>query len=211
MNKLANLFKSKAFKITAIAVVCAAVIAGAIALVLSLRPSGLEEAEIKAIYADLIPRSQELNEILWGAGLEVVSGAEAVESVSAAQYYPVADSAKYQSLAELKGAVAEVFSSGYYDIISSALFEEITDEKDEMFNVYPRYIERDGLLSNDITYKSLQFSTIIDIDSMEVVKDRYNSISAEFDYTMKNGEISGKMTVKLALDGKAWRIDSPTY
>lgn len=174
------------------------------------KPSGLLEDEIKAIYEDLIPRSQEMNVILWGEGIAPEDNASALDSVTAAQYYPVSDSSPYQSVNDLMDALSGIFSDGYMNIITASVFTETIDPDDESYNIYPRYIDKKGELCVDITYEGFKLATEIDMSSMTVVKDTADTIICEFDYVY-DMEKSGTKKITIVNEADGWRLDSPTY
>ncbi len=174
------------------------------------KPSGLSEDDIRAIYEDLIPRSQEMNVILWGDGIAPDENAAVLDTVTASQYYPVSDDSPYQSLEELMDDLNTVFSDGYMNIITASVFTETIDPDNESYNIYPRYTEKKGELCVDITYEGFKLSTEIDISSMKIVKDTTDLITCEFDYVY-NMEKAGTKKITVVYEADGWRLDSPTY
>ena len=170
----------------------------------------ITDSEAQQILAELLPRAEELNEIIWGKGLPIEPGQdEALKTVTAAQYRTVAKDAPYQSTEELKTAIYGVYSEAFYNnTIKYACFEGADDAlEDTQAQMYPRYKDNDaGVLIVDITNPGLEITTKIDVSSAKVV-------SAESDYkqTVEVDTNNGKMKIVIVNEGSGWKLDTPTY
>ena len=101
-----------------------------VVLVLTLCPalfscaSKMSDGEASEILSSLLPSAEKITEVVWGEGLPAVPGAEAVDSVTAAQYYPVDPACGYSSIADIKAEAEKVFTAGYLKNIYSVAFGE---------------------------------------------------------------------------------------
>ena len=170
----------------------------------------MTDTEAQAILAELMPKAEEINDIIWGAGLPIEPGQDAaLNTVTAAQYRTVASDAPYQSTEELKAAIAEVYSDAFIkNTINYACFEGADDAlEDTEAQMYPRYKDNDaGVLIVDITNPGFEITTKIDPASAKVV-------SAESDnkQTLEVDTNNGKIKVVIVKQENGWRLDTPTY
>lgn len=173
-------------------------------LVLSSCASTMSNEEARTILADLAPRSQQLNKVFWGDGIKPQNkDAVPMNTVTTAQYYPVADDSPYKSVADIKTAAGEVFSQDYLASVYTMLFEGTGD-------IEPRFVDnKDGLLTVDICYKTYNFNTEIFPETAVIKESGAGLIRAEVD--IKTGNVPDKMNITLRQQQGIWLIDSPTY
>ncbi len=170
----------------------------------------ITDEEARSILTQLLPKAEEINEIIWGEGLPIEPGQdEALKTVTAAQYRTVATDAPYQSTEELKSAIAGVYSQAFIEnTINYACFVGADDAlEDTEAQMYPRYKDNDeGVLIVDITNPGFEISTKIDPLSAKV-------ISAESDtkQTLEVETNNGKIKLVIVNEGSGWRLDTPTY
>jgi len=170
--------------------------------------SDMSDEEARSILSDLVPKSQELNEIFWGEGLKLEDeNAEPVLSVSAAQYYRVSGDNAYTKISDIKAAAEQVFSADYLESIYTMLFDGINDEN---YTVEPRFKDNnDGWLTIDITFSTYELNTEILTETARVVKRGDGIINVEVDCIV-NGK-NDSMIITLREQNGVWLIDSPTY
>ncbi len=170
----------------------------------------IADTEAQAILSELLPKAEEINEIIWGKGLPIEPGQDGpLKTVTAAQYRTVAKDAPYQSTEELKGAIYAVYSEAFFNnTIKYTCFEGADDAlEDTQAQMYPRYKDNDaGVLIVDITNPGFEITTKIDASSAKVV-------SAESDnkQTVEVDTNNGKMKIVIVNEGSGWKLDTPTY
>ncbi len=170
----------------------------------------IADTEAQAILTELLPKAEEINDIIWGTGLPIEPGQdEALKTVTAAQYRTVAKDAPYQSTEELKTAIAEVYSDAFIEnTVNYTCFEGADDAlEDTEAQMYPRYKDNDaGVLIVDITNPGFELTTEIDPASARVV-------SAESDnkQTLEVETNNGKIKLVIVKQENGWRLDTPTY
>ncbi|MHB1153833.1 MAG: hypothetical protein ACYCWE_18940 [Eubacteriales bacterium] len=166
--------------------------------------SDISDEEVRVILTDLVPRSQQLNDIFWGDGIKPEDeDAVPLITVTTAQYYTVAEKSPYKSIRDMKEAAEKVFSRDYLNSVYTVMFEGSSD-------IQPRFAENDeGLLTIDISYNSYDFKTEIFPETAVVKETGADLIRAEVS-CKTNGE-PGKMNISLRRQDGVWLIDSPTY
>ncbi|MDD4772094.1 MAG: hypothetical protein PHZ09_00620 [Eubacteriales bacterium] len=165
---------------------------------------GITDEEVRVILADLVPRSQQLNEIFWGSAIKTEDkDAVPLKSVTSAQYYDAASDSPYKNTGELKAAAEKVFSLDYLNSVYTVMFEGHGD-------IEPRFADnKQGMLMIDICYMPYEFKTEI-LTETAVVKERgAGLVRAEVD-CITDGK-PDKMYITLRLQDDIWLIDSPTY
>lgn len=202
--------KSKKILISVIIILAVLLIITAIVGVLHYKWSRtITDAEAREVLEELVPKSKEINEIIWGAGLPVEPGQDpALNTITAAQYRSVAKDCPYRTTEELKAAIAEVYSGSYIkNAINYICFDGADDALENTeAQMYPRYKDNDrGELIIDITNKGFALTTEIDVSTVKVVSAWRNKQNLEVE--------SNIGTIKLAIvkQGSVWRLDSPTY
>lgn len=174
----------------------------------------ITDEEATGIISELLPKTYELNKILFGPGLpyEKVPG-----GTDALLYLPVSEDAPYRTEEELREATLLVFSPDYAESIFDLIFSGYsygesgsgTENKSVM---YARYIEGDdGILRVNINFEPIvKTSRTYNLDTIEIISKNNRRIIAKV-----GSIVDGKadMTVKITFvntdDG--WRVDSATY
>lgn len=190
----------------------------------------ITDSELKALFAELVPRAEKVNEIVFGTGLEISPDAEkalVTEDESSAQYRPVADTAEYKSVDEIRKAAAEVYSEAYLkSVVNVVAFDGYTDEeKPEVASstINPRYKDiknTDGevKLNADITYKPYKLTAVYNADSVKVSENelekngmfwRVSKVKVDIEYTM-DGKTANR-TVTIVKESDGWKLDEPLY
>lgn len=177
--------------------------------------SGMSDGEIREIYRELVEASYTLNDVYYGDGLPFVNDPETMASLAGVSsrysYMPVAKTAPYQSEAEIRQATEAVFSKTLCEHLFVLAFEGMSTENEETV-VFARYIEQDEILTVriDLADESLPMGRTYDFDSMTIISQNKNRITASFETEM-NGEKSVNVKLTLIKEEKGWRLDSPTY
>ena len=160
----------------------------------------MTEESAKTILDSLLPKSYELNDILWGDGLEVED-----DSDGNVRYRKV-KSGQYASVDDVYAAMGEVFSSEYVKSVkSSGIFTGNPD-----LGINPRYMMINGTLKRNIDYPVIDgFSEKngkIDTSSVQIKKQNSHSALLLLKYTD-----GGEKELTLVLENGKWLINSPTY
>ena len=177
--------------------------------------SGMSDGEIREIYRELVEASYTLNDVYYGDGLPFVNDPETMASLAGVSsrysYMPVAKTAPYQSEAEIRQATEAVFSKTLCEHLFVLAFEGMSTENEETV-VFARYIEQDEILTVriDLADESLPMGRTYDFDSMTIISQNKNRITASFETEM-NGEKSVNVKLTLIKEEAGWRLDSPTY
>ena len=177
--------------------------------------SGMSDGEIREIYRELVEASYTLNDVYYGDGLPFVNDPETMASLAGVSsrysYMPVAKTAPYQSEAEIRQATEAVFSETLCEHLFVLAFEGMSTENEETV-VFARYIEQDEILTVriDLADESLPMGRTYDFDSMTIISQNKNRITASFETEM-NGEKSVNVKLTLIKEEAGWRLDSPTY
>lgn len=196
--------------------IVAAVIVGGIFLFIHFYNDAelISDTEAQKILSELVPKSEKINEIIWGKGLDVAEGQDPkLESVTAAQYRLVSEDSPYKNTEELRKAIAEVYSEGFIEkTIEYTAFKGAEGALEESVSsqMYPRYKDNDaGQLLIDITNPGWELNTVIDSSTAKVVDAERGSQTIEVKATIE-GE---KTTLKLVIveQENGWRLDTPTY
>ena len=186
--------------------------------------SSMKNEEARAILAELVPKSQEVNEILWGEGLPLADESNgALTTVKGAQYRPVASDCGYTSVDKIKELAASVYSADYLKQVYATAFGEYETEEDQaeeetgestaeslgLNRLYARYIEEKGVLYENITYTKYTLSTVIYPETAIVVDEGIGLIVCRVDCLI--GEEKSTMKITLREQDGGWLLDSPTY
>lgn len=171
--------------------------------------AAITDDEAKGILEELLPKAEQINDIIWGQGLPVEPGQDGIlNTVTAAQYRTVAKDSPYQSTEELKAAIAEVYSDAYIkSSIDYICFEGAGAELESAeTDLYPRYKDNDdGVLIVDITNKGFELTTEYDISSVKVVSASGKKQTLEVDSNI------GKVKLVIVDQNGEWRFDGPAY
>lgn len=161
--------------------------------------------EVRARCEELILASQELQEIINGAGLPVND-----QYFTGSDYWYVnTDESEYDSIAEITAAIDAVYEENYARNIKDILFVGYNDSVGSLF---PRFTEGDyGDLMQYKYTGELPEKTAFDFSAMEMVKSRPDSftvsVPASFDGKTENMEI----TFSYDTNSGVWLLNSPIY
>jgi len=191
----------------------------------------ISDGDLTARMRELIPAAEEINEIVWGAGLPVdPDAAPLLDSVTGAQYRFVSPEAKYQSLDELRAAAAAVYSDAFIrDHIAYVAFDgyEPQNGESDLFALSPRYTVRKELsesgvardrLCIDITKTAFELSARLDPASARFVSRvvEWNGlwwdsdrIVVELDESFRGQTAPRRLTLRL--ENGVWLLDEPSY
>ncbi len=169
----------------------------------------LPDDEALARINELLPLSNEVNDILFGKGLPAVDEAYAEEHTGTA-YFPVKDGTGYGTVADIKRAAENVYSLSYMTSVYKSAFEGIDGGDSTIGSVSPRYTEIAGVLKVNVAFKGF------DIRTLERVEEcRFDSAGdGYFIYACRAVTDDGKrLDVKIYLMNQngVWLFDSPTY
>lgn len=167
---------------------------------------GPPDEEILARLNEIVPLSQELNEIFVGKGLPPTDKAVKSEYDIGPEYFEVAENAKYRNMASLKAAAESVYSADYLKSVYLMAFEGHTEEQ-----ITPRYKEVNGILFVDINYKVLDLQTELDLSSAQVVESTASKVKIKVNYTLRGTGDSGTMTLVMVNQDGVWLLDGPTF
>lgn len=174
----------------------------------------ITDDEAKDIIRELLPKTYELNDILFGPGLpyEKVPG-----GTDALLYLPVTKEAPYQNEKELKEATLLVFSPDYAESIFNLIFSgysigESESKSDSKGVIFARYFDGDdGILRVNVNFEPIvKKSRTYDLNTIEIISKSNRRIIAKV-----GSIIDGKadVTVKITFvnTDNGWRVDSATY
>ena len=220
--------KKKLLKILCVIIGIAAIYGAAVGIgyLVTRNSRPITDVELTARMEELIPRAADLNEIIWGAGLPVdPDAAPTLNSVTGAQYRPVAAGSPYKSVAELREAVAKVYSEAFIrDHLNYVLF----DGDEGIVNEYrPRYsdlrlVNDDGttrdILGIDVMYKGFDLKAELDPATVRFVSRELEWNGIWWDagriivaVTETYGGVPSERTLSLREQNGAWYLDEPTY
>ena len=169
----------------------------------------IPDSEAQQILTELLPKAEEINDIIWGKGLPVEPGQDGpLKTVTAAQYRTVSKDAPYQSTDELKKAIAEVYSDAFIEnTVNYTCFEGADDALENTeAQMYPRYKDNDaGVLIVDITNSGFEITTEIDPASAKVISAEGNKQTLEVETN------NSKIKLVIVKQENGWRLDTPTY
>ena len=190
---------------TALCIICAS-----LSLTLISCGKGPQLDEVKDHVAATVDKSIELNEIFYGEGLPVFT-----EMITGNDYYLVdTEKSDYDTIDELKAALAEIYTTDYCTAMNEVMFVGIADN---LGSLLPRFIEEDmsGMLMQDKYAENiLPGDRVFDYAAMTMEESSKNSFTVRIPATL-NGEkdADAVLTFKKEMnDGKVvWKLDSPTY
>lgn len=188
--------------------------------------SALTEEEARTILTDLLPDSQKVLRILWGNELPLEDpDATPVESVTAAQYYPISPDSPYRTADAVRAYARSVYTEEYCAQLFQMAFEGyqisyegpiLSDNEDETAEMivdtyYPRFREENGVLCVDITFDTSRYhlGAVVDVTNAVIIARGVRRVTAEVDYTLDG--VAGKMHLTIVETADGWRLDSPTY
>ena len=179
----------------------------------------LSRDEATAKVSELVEASYEINEIVFGNGLEYIETEESKNT----RYALVLENDKYNSISDISNAIDRIFSEDYGKVLKTTAFDgqggavdgtkvpERYIENEQGFLVLKNDIVLDGMVSVEgekqkISYFGFKVNKY-DTETIEIKKISRRFIEAYI--TSENGEET--ILVTLILEENGWRIDSPTY
>lgn len=174
----------------------------------------ISEEEAKLEIKKLVDASYDLNVIIYGEGLPYYERTDTINQL----YAPVADTAKYKSISDLKVDIRKTFSESYSKILEATAFEG-QEGVEFGYHNQPRYIEVLGELMVLKDFYNVDFDSdkYGEYEGIKVQKYNTNVIKiVKISKRFVEGEITsvdGKTTIRvtLVLENGEWRLDSPTY
>ena len=190
---------NKAIK-TALCIICAS-----LSLTLISCGKGPALDEVREDIVSTVEKSLELNEVFYGEGLPVYK-----EMITGKDYYLVdTEKSDYDSIDELKAALAEVYTTDYCTSLYEVMFTGIADN---LVSLLPRFIEEDmdGTLMQDKYAESILIGErVFDYSAMTMEKSSKNSFTVRIPATL-DGEKDedAVLTFKKEMtDGKVvWKL-----
>ena len=161
---------------------------------------GMEEADAKALVTEIVKRSVNLNEILYGKGMEYEESADGNYSTI---YSRVKDTAPFKTRKELEKEIKEVFTAAYANSLVSHAFTLTTGLFGE--NSYPRYQEGSDKVLTVMRDYSAREITQYDYSTIKIEKCKKNKIVATILST--ENEV---VEIYLIKELNGWRLDSAT-
>ncbi len=174
----------------------------------------ISEEEAKLEIKKLVDASYDLNVIIYGEGLPYYERTDTINQL----YAPVADTAKYKSISNLKVDIRKTFSESYSKILEATAFEG-QEGVEFGYHNQPRYIEVLGELMVLKDFYNVDFDSdkYGEYEGIKVQKYNTNVIKIiKISKRFVEGEITsvdGRTTIRvtLVLENGEWRLDSPTY
>ena len=161
---------------------------------------GMEEAEAKVLVEEIVKRSETLNDILYGKGMEYEESEDGKYSTI---YSRIKDDAPLKTRKELEKEIKEVFTAAYANSLVSHAFALTPGLFGD--NSYPRYQEgSDKVLTVMRDYEAREI-TQYDYSTIKIEKCKKNKIVATILST--ENEI---VEIYLIKEVNGWRLDSAT-
>ncbi|MCI8387896.1 MAG: hypothetical protein HFE63_05455 [Clostridiales bacterium] len=158
-----------------------------------------DSAELLNAFKDLVPKASELYKIVYD---DVLPHGEESQIEG---YYRISEDSEYQSIAEIKSAIGEVFSNGYAKILYNTAFNGVAVAEG---SINAKYMELDGhLYVNPEATSDFGKPREFDISSVRVVKqNRFKAIVAV--------NVAGSdevLEVTMQKEKGQWKLDSAVY
>lgn len=166
--------------------------------------SGPALDDVRDRVCEAVEDSAALNTVLYGEGLPVNK-----ESYTGYDYYYVdVEKSDYDSIDELKAAIAEIYTSDYCRALEESMFVGISDS---IGSVLPRFREEDGVFMQDKFVSSiLPGEREFDFGGMTMEKSAKNSFTVRIPATL-DGKKDADAVLTFRLEDNVWKLDSPTY
>ena len=209
---------------------------------------GIDDAGAQAVLTELLPGATELNQIFFGTGLpveeyELLDSVKGAQYFAVREESPYQSIEEIKAAAEKvfsAGYLADIYARAFGEYTTESTAPETTkiygdDNLDEaereegqrdpitaddlgLNQIAARYRMYQGKLHCDMTFRVLQFDTVIDPASAHVLRGDENRVVCEVSCRFTEYDEEGNpqpkqtsMTVSLAKQGEVWLIDSPTY
>lgn len=177
------------------------------------------ESEVIAAANDLIKKTENLNEILWGEGIRY-----STDIAPNGNYY-IADTFSLleygiNSFEDIKKMTRDTFSKEYSDyIFASSVFAPTYDSNGNIIYL-ARYSEKTDGGESDILIHSKWERLLFDsveyhYETLKVSDVEGNTVKISIDCTVTDSEtkksVKKTITVSLVEEESGWRLNSPTY
>lgn len=166
--------------------------------------SAPSEDEMRREIAQLLPRSYEATDLIYGAGAPIEEDFEVDPNWKFSHYAPVATTSPYKSEEDIKLLVESVFTKDY----AEEMYEYAFKGNDDLMS---RYNTSEGKLYIDVTKEPLGMATDIYAETAKVVSGSAYACLVEIEYSMNGGQTREKMTVRMVKTDDKWYFDGPTY
>ena len=179
-----------------------------------------DETEVITAAAELIKKSERLNDIYYGRGIEYSKN----ESEGNGVYYP-ADFLSLERLGiktvnDIKNLTAECFTKEYAALVINTKLSQVYDE--DGIQEYSRYYQKYNALDNSeeyiMVYKNatvyLTDTVLYDYSSLRVSRVKGDEVFVSISVTVStdDGKVQTKdIEISLLEEENGWRINSPTY
>ena len=179
-----------------------------------------DEAEVSAAAKELIPKTEEINNIYWGPGIGYTSDL----STSNGYYFEalITDLDKYgiKTIDDLKKKTEAVFSASYCENIFATKLNSVSDE-DGVYS-YARYYQKYSDANQTVPDTIMVYTKAIVLlsdgveyltDTLKVEYSDRERVYVTLDVKVTRGDESQirSLTVGLVPGDNGWRIDTPTY
>lgn len=215
--------KSSLLKITVI--ICSilltiVVIIGLILLISHPKNRKYDENEVITAATDLIKKSEKLNDIYYGRGIEYSKD----ESLANGSYYPAdyasANGFGIKTVNDIKNLTLECFTKEYSALIINTKLSSVSD--DDGIQGYARYYQKFNALDNSeeciMVHKDaviyLTDTVIYDYSSLSVSRVKGEEVFVNISATVitEDGKTqTQQIEFSLLEEENGWRINSPTY
>ena len=177
--------------------------------------------EVASAAEELIKKSEKLNILIWGEGLEASESEETKIGIyNRALSYSTQDYG-VETVEDIKKWCRSVFTSSYSETIIGIAFSSVNDGNE--IKLYARYYQKysdindtqpecimvntnyNYFLNDDVTYH---------YDTINVTHSKKETVFVNIDVTVttKDGKSQRQtITVGLLEEANGWRLDSPTY
>ena len=166
--------------------------------------SAPSDEEMRREIAELLPRSYEATDLIYGAGAPIEEDFEIDPNWKFSHYAPVAATGIYKSEEDIKLLVESVFTKDY----AEEMYEYAFKGNDDLMS---RYNTSEGKLYIDVTKEPLGMATDIYAETAKVVSGSAYACLVEIEYSMNGGQTREKMTVRMVKTDDKWYFDGPTY
>ena len=174
----------------------------------------ITDDEAKDIIRELLPKTYELNDILFGPGLP---DAKVPGGTDALLYLPVSEDAPYRTEEELREATLLVFSPDYAESIFELIFSGYSIEESESKSeskgvIFARYFDGDdGILRVNVNFEPIvKKSRTYDLDTIEIISKNNRRIIAKVG-SIVDGKADVTVKITFLNTDNGWRVDSATY
>jgi len=184
------------------------------------------EEEVKEILEDLLPASEELNQIYFGEGLPISEDEALIKAfydtfeggLKMTNYLPVDPACGYTSVADIKEKTLAVFTEDYgaylferaFSGISAIIDEGSENEYKESVS-HAMYLERSGILTarRNLAEEAIQLGRQYHLEALTLLEEGENYILVSVPSELNGREAD--VELKLVKTEEGWRLDSPTY